>query len=58
MFEYTVEIDEIYQPTLFLKDADFVRFGFNISAIENKMNSMGYLITPEFVDETFQTSIL
>ena len=41
-----------------MKNADFVRFGFNLTDIEHKMNQMGYKITPEFVNETFYTTIL
>jgi hypothetical protein len=58
LFEYTVEINDVQQPTQNLKNADFVRFGFNLTTIQQKMNARGYKISPEFVNETFMTSIL
>jgi hypothetical protein len=57
-FEYTVEIDSIQHPILNMKNADFIRFGLNLTEIDTKMNDRGYKISSDFVNETFETSIV
>jgi hypothetical protein len=58
LFEYTREVDGIQLPVDLLRDADFIRFRFNLSELTEKIEARNYSVPAYFVEEAFETTMV
>mgnify|MGYP006952850175 CR=1 FL=1 len=45
-------------PVEFLRDAEFIRFGVNFTALTNLISARNYSLSPEIIHETFGTTLI
>lgn len=58
LVQYIVERNETIVPVEFLRDADFIRWGFNFTELIAAISTRNYSLSPEIIHETFGTTLV